>query len=117
MHVEAASAVCADEAKQAMGWLDGLKALANAIDTEYDRRIRTASNVKQYKVGGHGTHGSHGPHGGDGHAADHQNETERLQGEGGAVGALQSTAGPQLDVRGQGTGDRKPDRPSNELDG
>ena len=78
------------KAKQAMGWLDGLKALVNSVDTEYDRRIRAASNVKQYKVGGHGSYS------GDGHAPAHKHEVERLEGEGGAVGCLQANAGPQL---------------------
>ncbi len=65
-----------------MGWLDGLKALVNAVNTEYDRRIRSASNVKEYKVG-HAANASH-------------THVERVQGEGGAVGELQSNAGPHL---------------------
>ncbi len=75
-----------------MGWLDGLKALVNAVDIEYDRRIRTASNVKEYKVGGHG----HGSHTGNRHVPAHGIEAERLEGEGGAVGSLQANAGPQF---------------------
>ena len=67
-----------------MGWLDGLKALVNSVDTEYDRRIRSASNVKEYSVGGHGEAASHA-------------HVERIQGEGGAVGELQSHAGPHLE--------------------
>ncbi len=72
-----------------MGWLDSLKAFLSSVDTEYDRRVRSASNVREYKIGGHGSHDSH-----DGHT--HLNEVERLEGEGGAVGALQANAGPQL---------------------
>ncbi len=88
-----------------MGWLDGIKAFVNAINTEYDRRIRAASNVKEYKVGGHGTQNGHG----DTHA--HVNEVERLEGEGGALGDLQANAGPQLhrsqgEERTEAIGDR-----------
>lgn len=71
-----------------MGWLDSLKALVNSVDTEYDRRIRAASNVKQYMVGGHGAHAA-GQH-------DNPAEAERQGGEGGAVGNLQVEAGPHL---------------------
>ena len=72
-----------------MGLLDNLKTLVNSVETEYDRRIRAASNVRQYQTGGHGAHGDH-------HAEhDGENEHERQQGEGGAVGDLQSHAGPQ----------------------
>ena len=70
-----------------MGWLDGLKALVNAVDTEYDRRIRSASNVKAYGVGSHAAHG----------AGASEAHVERVQGEGGAVGPLQSNAGPHLE--------------------
>ena len=84
-----------------MGWLDGLKALIDAVDTEYDRRIRTASNVKEYHLGGHGAHANHEP------SAVHGGEAERLEGEGGVLGDLQADAGPQLvGDRGHGTGDR-----------
>ena len=82
------------KAKQAMGWLDGLKALVNSVDTEYDRRIRTASNVKEYHVGGHGMHVDHAP------STTHGDEGERLQGEGGALGDLQANAGPQFEGTG-----------------
>ncbi len=85
-----------------MGWLDGLKALIDAVDTEYDRRIRTASNVKEYHLGGHGAHANHEP------SAVHGDEAERLEGEGGALGDLQANAGPHLvGDGGQGTGDRE----------
>jgi hypothetical protein len=34
--------------------------LKNAIDHEYDRRIKAASNVREYNVGGHGhAHDTH----------------------------------------------------------
>jgi hypothetical protein len=73
-----------------MGLLDALKAFANAVDMEYDRRVRAASNVKRYRVGGHGIQ--------NGHDAQHVplNEYQRLQGEGGGLGDLQAHAGPQL---------------------
>ena len=79
-----------------MSWLDGLRAFVNAVDTEYDRRIRTASNVKEYHIGGHGSHGHHDSHddGADNHT--HAAEVERLEGEGGALGELQANAGPHL---------------------
>ena len=67
-----------------MGWLDSLKALARSVETEYDRRVRSASNVRQYSVGGHGDSATHA-------------HVEREQGEGGAVGELQSHAGPHLE--------------------
>jgi hypothetical protein len=81
-----------------MGFLAALRALANSLDTEYDRRIRAASHVKDYGVGGHGLSA-------DDHLQMHPVEAERLQGEGGAHGDLQANAGPQVD-RGQGTGNR-----------
>lgn len=68
------------------------KALIKSVETEYDRRIRAASNVRHYQIGGHGAHG-------DGHHDEHSDEQvehERLQGEGGALGDLQSNAGPQV---------------------
>ena len=73
-----------------MGLLDALKSFANAVDKEYDRRVRAASNVKHYSVGGHGTQ--------NGHDAEPVplNEYRRLEGEGGALGDLQANAGPQL---------------------
>lgn len=73
-----------------MGLLDGLRAFVRSIDTEYDRRIRAASNVKEYKVGGHGSHGTHTT------PREQAHEAERLAGEGGALGDLQANAGPQL---------------------
>ena len=78
--------------KQAMGWLANLKSMVNAVDTEYDRRIRAASNVREYNSGGHAVHS-----GGDHHAA-HELEDERLEGEGGMTGPLQSNAGPQTET-------------------
>ncbi|HZG68807.1 MAG TPA: hypothetical protein VEZ12_18840 [Herpetosiphonaceae bacterium] len=72
-----------------MGLFDNIRALVNSVETEYDRRIRAASNVRQYQIGGHGAHG-------DEHHAEHENgHPERQQGEGGALGDLQSNAGPQ----------------------
>lgn len=72
-----------------MGFFDNIRALVNSVETEYDRRIRAASNVRQYQTGGHGAHG-------EGHAGheDGHSEHERQQGEGGALGDLQSNAGP-----------------------
>jgi hypothetical protein len=80
------------EAQPAMGWLDSLKAVVSAIDTEYERRIRSASNVREYNVGGHGAHNGNGHH-----DAHEQLEAERLGGEGGVLGDLQSNAGPQTE--------------------
>ena len=74
-----------------MGLFDNIRALVNSVETEYDRRIRAASNVRQYQIGGHSAHG-------DDHYAEHEDghpEHERQQGEGGALGDLQSNAGPQ----------------------
>ena len=83
-----------------MGLLDSLKVFVRAVETEYDRRIRAASNVKTYHVGGHSVHDTHpaGSVGANGRpsAAD----IEHLQGEGGAVGGLQANAGPQVGDRG-----------------
>jgi hypothetical protein len=73
-----------------MGLFDALKSLANAVDAEYDRRVRTASLVKHYDPTG----ASHHHHGG--HSAAHDVHVERLEGEGGARGDLQSSAGPQV---------------------
>ncbi|CAA9278990.1 MAG: hypothetical protein AVDCRST_MAG26-3237 [uncultured Chloroflexia bacterium] len=90
-----------------MGWLDGLKALVSSIDTEYERRVRAASNVKRYNEGGHSAPGVHGAHGTpvahDGHG---DLPEQRLEGEGGALGHLQANAGPQVTNRGEGTGNR-----------
>lgn len=72
-----------------MGWLDNLKSMVNAVDTEYDRRIRAASNVRKYNIGGHAVHA------GDDDQDGHELEDERLKGEGGMSGPLQSNAGPQ----------------------
>ncbi len=83
-----------------MGWLDSLKALVSSIDTEYDRRIRAASNVKRYNEGGHSAHSADGAHGtAGGHGGHGDLPEQRLEGEGGALGHLQSTAGPQVTSR------------------
>jgi len=74
-----------------MGFLDALKFFARAVDREYDRRVKAASLVRAYDPTGASHH--HGHHLTDG---EHDTRVERLQGEGGAVGELQSTAGPQL---------------------
>ncbi len=79
-----------------MGLFDSLKGFLRAVDTEYDRRIRAASNVRVYHIGGHEARDTNAV------AGDHTNghtspaEIERIQGEGGALGDLQSNAGPQL---------------------
>lgn len=91
-----------------MGWLDGLKGLVNSVDTEYDRRIRAASNVKEYSVGGHSDHAAHDGH--TSHAKQHAHGDtidQRLEGEGGALGHLQANAGPHLEDSGQETADRE----------
>lgn len=41
-----------------------------AVDTEYDRRIRAASNVREYQIGGHG-HGHDHDHDDQAHHDDH----------------------------------------------
>lgn len=72
-----------------MGLFDALKSFTRSVNAEYDRRIREASLVKEYDpTGAHHHHGAHDTH--------HDTHAERLQGEGGAVGQLQSNAGPQL---------------------
>lgn len=73
-----------------MGLFDALKSFTNAVDGEYDRRVRTASLVKDYDPTGASHH--HGAHG-----AAHDVHEERLQGEGGVMGNLQSNAGPQVE--------------------
>jgi|GEM_PF-7098481 len=42
-----------------MGLFDTLKSFANSVDFEYDRRIRTASLVKEYDPTGASHHGAH----------------------------------------------------------
>jgi hypothetical protein len=74
-----------------MGLFDALKSFADSVNTEYDRRIRGASLVEEYDPTGASHHGAHGAH--DTH---HDTHVERIEGEGGAVGHLQSNAGPQL---------------------
>lgn len=69
-----------------MGLFDALKSFANSVNTEYDRRIRGASLVKEYDPTGASHH----------HGAHHDTHVERIEGEGGAVGHLQANAGPQL---------------------
>ncbi|HEY0739459.1 MAG TPA: hypothetical protein VGD69_31335 [Herpetosiphonaceae bacterium] len=73
-----------------MGLFDALKSLADAVDGEYDRRVRTASLVKHYDPTGASHH--HGSHG-----SSHDVHEERLEGEGGVTGDLQSHAGPQVE--------------------
>lgn len=72
-----------------MGLFDALKSFVHSVDNEYDRRVRGASLVKHYDpTGASHHHGAHDTH--------HDTHAERIQGEGGAVGHLQSNAGPQL---------------------
>ncbi len=73
-----------------MGLFDALKSFVNAVDTEYDRRVRTASLVRHYDPTG-ASHHHHGAH-----SAAHDVHVERLEGEGGMVGDLQANAGPQV---------------------
>jgi hypothetical protein len=62
----------------------GLKAmfreLFQAVDGEYERRIRAASQVREYHVGGHGHAGDHDPD--HGAAADPAHEGEHHDGDG-----------------------------------
>jgi len=57
-----------------MGLKDIWNGLISAVDGEYDRRIKAASNVREYHLGGHG-HGHDEAHelpeeqSGDSHAA------------------------------------------------
>ena len=82
-----------------MGLFDSLKILLRAVDTEYDRRIRAASNVKAYHIGGHGSHDAQAHPMDSDRVNGHSSavEVERSQGEGGIVGDLQANAGPQRD--------------------
>ena len=73
-----------------MGLFDALKSFVNAVDGEYDRRVRTASLVKHYDTTGSSHH--HGAH-----AVAHDVHAERIQGEGGATGDQQANAGPQVE--------------------
>ena len=72
-----------------MGLFDALKSFTNAVDSEYDRRVRTASLVKHYDPTGASHH--HGSHG-----STHDVHEERLEGEGGVTGDLQTHAGPHV---------------------
>ncbi len=45
-----------------MGLKEIWAGFVHAVDTEYDRRIRAASNVRAYQIGGHGHHHDHGDH-------------------------------------------------------
>ncbi len=69
-----------------MPWYEPIAKLVHAIDTEYDRRIRAASNIKAYhpEGGGHGQHTAL-PHG----------IAEEDAGGAGTAGALQGASGPQ----------------------
>jgi hypothetical protein len=50
--------------------------LKNAIDNEYDRRIKAASNVREYAIGGHGhAHDEHDE------AQDHPELRENQEGD------------------------------------
>ena len=82
-----------------MGLFDSLKIFLRAVDTEYDRRIRAASNVKAYQVGGHGSHDAQARPVDSDRVNGHGSAVvvERSQGEGGVVGDLQANAGPQGD--------------------
>jgi hypothetical protein len=74
-----------------MGVLDALKYFARSVDREYDRRVKAASLVRGYDpTGASHQHGHQLGH------DEHDTNVERLQGEGGATGELQSSAGPQL---------------------
>ncbi len=42
-----------------MGLFDALKSFANAVNREYDRRVKAASNVKEYDPTGASHHGHH----------------------------------------------------------
>lgn len=75
-----------------MGLIDALRSFAHSVDAEYDRRVRGASLVKAYDPTGASHHGAHGA----AHDTHHDTHVERIEGEGGAVGSLQSNAGPQL---------------------
>ncbi|GIV96637.1 MAG: hypothetical protein KatS3mg057_1294 [Herpetosiphonaceae bacterium] len=44
-----------------MGLKDVLRGLSQSVDRLYERRIRAASLVKEYRVGGHGHAGEHEP--------------------------------------------------------
>ncbi|MBM7844523.1 hypothetical protein [Herpetosiphon giganteus] len=49
-----------------MGIKEFFVAFRDAIDGEYDRRVKAASEVREYNIGGHGHH--------DHHDADHGHE-------------------------------------------
>lgn len=70
-----------------MGLFDALKSFVGSVDREYDRRIRQASLVKHYDPTGASHHGP---------SLGYDTHAQRIEGEGGAVGHLQSNAGPQL---------------------
>lgn len=75
-----------------MGVLDSLRYFARAVEREYDRRVKAASQVRSYDPTGASHHHGHQlAHG------EHDTHVERIQGEGGAVGELQSHAGPHLE--------------------
>lgn len=83
-----------------MAWYDAIKRLAStvgtagkemigAVDGEYDRRIRTASNVKAYHPEGHG-HGHHALADAGAHGA-----IEEEGGGAGTEGAFHGSAGSE----------------------
>jgi hypothetical protein len=52
-----------------MGFFDSLQAFVQSVEQEYDRRIRSASNVKQYDPTGASHHG---------HVAIHNERVEHV---------------------------------------
>jgi len=68
-----------------MGLISMLRNFLGAVDGEYERRIKAASQVKRYRVGGHGHAGDHdADHGAAaaelGHEVDHHAVTTPLPG-------------------------------------
>lgn len=45
-----------------MGLKEFFSSIVGAVDTEYDRRVKAASNVRAYAVGGHGHHADPAAH-------------------------------------------------------
>lgn len=74
-----------------MAWYDVFKQLSTAVEGEYDRRIRGASNIRDYHPEGH----AHG-HGHAVTAHDHA-QIEEEAGGSGTGGALQGAGGPSAD--------------------
>ncbi|GAC1357087.1 MAG: hypothetical protein NVSMB42_16030 [Herpetosiphon sp.] len=80
-----------------MPWYKSISRFINAIDTEYDRRIRGASNVKAYHPEGDG-HGHHASIG-----SDAMQKPREEGGGAGTEGALQGAGGPHFDALQQDT--------------